>query len=186
MITSSIIAPPEVMFRSGQGLVLSPDGSHLAFIGRDADETDSLWIRPLDSRKARRVQESTGAYYPFWSPDSRWIGFTVDDSILKVATEGGEPLQIIRHHDGFGSGTGLSWGEGGRIVFTAGQGAIYEVSDRGGTASLLLGPEPEIEQDLHDPQLLPGGRGILFVVHRILEGGTPRNTGGRPFRRGAP
>ncbi|MCZ6670657.1 MAG: protein kinase, partial [Acidobacteria bacterium] len=114
VIISSIIAPPEVMFRSGQGLVLSPDGSHLAFIGRDADETDSLWIRPLDSLKARRVQESTGAYYPFWSPDSRHVGFFANGKLKRIDSRGG-PTQILTAAP---EGRGGTWNADGTIVFS--------------------------------------------------------------------
>ena len=157
---------------------ISPDGSHIAYT-----HGDKLWVREIDRFEPRVLVAMDGVSSPFWSPDSRWIGFTVDDRILKVATEGGEPVQITRHQNEFSSGVSLSWGDNGRIVFTAGAGGIsiggrrtrassrstgiYEVSDRGGEATLLHSPMPEIELDLHQPQALPEGRGILFVVHRM-------------------
>ena len=157
---------------------ISPDGSHIAYT-----HGDKLWVREIDRFEPRVLVAMDGVSFPFWSPDSRWIGFTVDDRILKVTTDGGEPVQITRHQNEFISGASLSWGDDGRIVFTAGGGGrlsgarrmrasgrstgIYGVSDRGGKATLLHSPTPEIELDLHQPQALPEGRGILFVVHRM-------------------
>jgi len=59
-----------------QGMVaLSPDGRMLAFVATGADGKDFLYLRPLDSLESRVLPGTEGAAFPFWSPDSRSIGF---------------------------------------------------------------------------------------------------------------
>ena len=53
-----------------RGLVLSPDGRQLAFT-----DGSQLWIRPLDSLESQALRGTEEAASPFWSPDSRSIGF---------------------------------------------------------------------------------------------------------------
>ena len=52
---------------------LSSDGRNVALI-----DGNRLWVRPLDSFEARVIEGTDGATYPFWSPDSSWIGFFAD------------------------------------------------------------------------------------------------------------
>ena len=56
-------------------MAVSPDGEMLAFSATDASGQSSLWIRPLSSAEARRMDQTEGALLPFWSPDSQFIGF---------------------------------------------------------------------------------------------------------------
>ena len=76
-------------------VVPSPDGRYIAFdaISKDG-ATSSLWIRPLGSPAARRIEKTEGAQFPFWSPDSQSIGYFTADSLKKVALAGGSPQQI--------------------------------------------------------------------------------------------
>src|SRR5262249_41669410 len=55
---------------------LSPDGRLLAFIAATADGRPRLWVRPLEASAARSLPDTDGASQPFWSPDSRFIGFS--------------------------------------------------------------------------------------------------------------
>ena len=65
----------------------------LAFSARTEGST-ALWVRRLDSMEARALPGSEGAYYPFWSPDSRWIGFFSESKLKKIEASGG-PAQTI-------------------------------------------------------------------------------------------
>src|SRR5262249_12494784 len=68
------IQPPEKT--SFEFFALSPDGRQLAFVALGPDGRTSLWYRPLASVGAHEVPGTQGALGPpFWSPDSRFIGF---------------------------------------------------------------------------------------------------------------
>ena len=58
--------------------LVSPDGRNIAFAA-DSDGKRLLWIRPLDALEARPLAGTDGAYRPFWSPDSKFIGFLTDE-----------------------------------------------------------------------------------------------------------
>src|SRR5438128_11425156 len=72
----SITAPNGEAFgtTTSAAAVLSPDGRYIAFITGGGDSR-KLWVRALNSPDARVIEGSDGAGAPFWSPDSRWIGF---------------------------------------------------------------------------------------------------------------
>src|SRR5690349_19033810 len=77
-VVRASVLPPEAMSFVPHQFVLSPDGTHLAFSAADAEGTTALWVRPLSSAAARRLDGTAGAAYPFSSPDSRRIGFFAD------------------------------------------------------------------------------------------------------------
>ena len=55
---------------------------------RDRRGQPQLWLRSLDSRPARRCRDR-GASYPFWSPDSRSIGFFAEGELKRIDFDGG-------------------------------------------------------------------------------------------------
>jgi Tol biopolymer transport system component len=81
------LLPPEKT-RFGE-IAVSPDGHRVAFTTRDAAGNSQLWVRPLDALAAQALGGTEGANLPFWSPDSRWIGFFAKDKLKKVEISGG-------------------------------------------------------------------------------------------------
>src|SRR5262249_30270043 len=71
-------------------LALSPDGRLLA-VSASSSGTRQLWLRPLDASQPQALPGTGGASYPFWSPDSRYIGFFADGKLKKVLATGGPP-----------------------------------------------------------------------------------------------
>jgi len=53
-----------------------------------------LWLRPLDALQAQSMPTTEDATYPFWSPDSRYIGFFAQGKLKKIAASGG-PAQSL-------------------------------------------------------------------------------------------
>src|SRR5262249_10572187 len=53
---------------------LSPDGRYIVFVA-SGDGPQRLWLRALDKTEAQPIAGTDGAKFPFWSPDSRSIGF---------------------------------------------------------------------------------------------------------------
>jgi Tol biopolymer transport system component len=142
--------------RRGRGFELSPDGRFLAIVS-----AGELWVRPLDSVSARRSGGIDGATYPFWSPDSAWIGFFADGQLRKVARDGGTVQTICDAPDG----RGATWGPDNVIILSAAQGSrgLSRVSAQGGkpTAVTQL-PSGETNRYHRYPQFLPDGRSFLF------------------------
>ena len=74
--------------------VLSPDGAYVAFTARDDKGKAMLCVRPVSSLTAQPMASTEGASFPFWSPDSRWVGFFNDGKLRKVEATGG-PAQAL-------------------------------------------------------------------------------------------
>ena len=70
---------------------LSPDGRYLAIAGSSLEASSRLWVRPLDSLESRALPGTEGANFPFWSPDSAFIGFFAQGKLKRSAVAGGPP-----------------------------------------------------------------------------------------------
>ena len=144
---------------------ISPDGQHIAFTTGIENVSKKLWIRSLHSPDARMVEKSDGAEGPFWSPDSRWVGFLDRTSrkLKKASIEGGNPVVLADapYTGGRFSGT---WNREGLILLGADTGRpIYRVSANGG----VLEPQTKVgesEGGHFRPFFLPDGRHFLLTV----------------------
>jgi len=85
------IAPPEKS--SIQTFAISPDGRYIAMAASTEGKLQ-LWVRALDALQAQLLPGTEDAQLPFWSPDSRWIGFFVQGKLKKVPVNGG-PAQSL-------------------------------------------------------------------------------------------
>jgi serine/threonine protein kinase len=99
VVRSSILPPPGTTFVLAEpdsaAPVLSPDGSKFTFVARDEKRNVMLYVQELDSLQAQVLNGTDNAMYPFWSPDSRQIGFfTVDGKMKRISANGGPP-QVI-------------------------------------------------------------------------------------------
>src|SRR5262249_51593715 len=91
---------------------LSPDGMRLAFVAND-NGAQRLWVRPMNAATARPLSGTDGADFPFWSPDSRSVGFFAGGKLKRVEVDGGPP-QILA--DAL-NGSGGAWNHDGVILF---------------------------------------------------------------------
>ena len=106
------IQPPEkTAFGS---LAVSPDGRLLVFTATESSGRVQLWVRKLDSNVAQPLAGTDGAAYPFWSPDSRFIGFFADGSLKRIEASGGPAQRLCAA----ASGRGGTWSRDGVIVFS--------------------------------------------------------------------
>jgi Tol biopolymer transport system component len=161
------IAAPEGLTVMGSPR-LSPDGRLLAFNATDAGGTTRLWVRPLDALEALPVAGTEGAGRPFWSPDSRFLGFFADGKLKKVDASGGPPQTLCDAP----SGADSSWSSQGVILF---DGRTSDPLSRcpaaGGVAKIEVDVDPE--KGLNGagwPEFLPDGRHYLYVATRGAEG----------------
>ncbi len=155
------IAPPE-KGAFGDSSAISPDGRLLAFTTREADGKVSLWIRPLDSVTPKALDGTEGAEFPFWSPDSRFIGFFAQNKLKKIDVSGGRPQSIC---DVTSNPRGGAWNSEGTIIFTPDFSTpMYKVSSAGGTPSPITEFDPSRKDTSHRwPFFLPDGRRFLYL-----------------------
>jgi eukaryotic-like serine/threonine-protein kinase len=157
--------------------VPSPDGRQLAFIASSNGQT-SLWIRPMGSTAAHRLDKTEGATLPFWSPDGQSIGYFAEGKVKRVAAAGG-PSQTLTEvrQPGEGSGSGAladggAWNAAGVIVYSAGRGSPLMRTTASGGPRTAFTRLDEAEGDVRHnwPQFLPDGKHVLyFAFNRDLE-----------------
>lgn len=150
---------------AGQPFNFSPDGKKVAYTSNRR-----LWIRFLDELEPREVPGTEGVVQSSWSPDSTGVAFATAKKISRVSVGGGEPIAIAELPGTMSAVAGIAWGENDQIIFTTGFTGLLEVSSQGGNAVPLLDPDPKEEADFHGCNLLPNGRGVIFVVHRKVGG----------------
>lgn len=155
-------------------IALSPDGQMLAFAATDATGRSSLWLRPLGSSEAQRMEHSEGALLPFWSPDSQFIGFWEGGKLKKLRRTGGVP-EVICSVPETAQG---AWGPDGTILFArAVNSPILRVSPTGGDAtpvtSLLPGQVSQMWV-----QFLPDGKHFIYLARTSL---TSRDPGAKIY-----
>ncbi len=152
------IPPP-----SGAGFqampAVSPDGRMLTFVATGADGNDLLYLRPLDSLESRVLPGTEGAALPFWSPDSRSIGFFAQSKLKRIDVTTGTPVTLCDAPEPRGG----SWGSHGVILaaINAG-GAVERVAEGGGQAASL--PQLRPGASYRWPFFLPDGIHFLYFV----------------------
>ena len=159
------VLPPEkagfVTEVEEHNLAISPDGRVLAFV-TDSGGQRRIWLRPLNKLAAQPLSGTEGAASPFWSPDSRYLGFFADGKLKKVPASGGTP-QILCSVSGVAEAG--SWGPDERILFTEfeGRDAIFVVFASGGEPTALLDSKAVAFGSFRWPYWLPDGKHFLFL-----------------------
>ncbi len=154
------IEAPEGIISFGSPRI-SPDGRSIAFNATDTTGEDKLWVRPIDALESYPVPGTEGANRPFWSPDSRHLGFFSSGSLKRVPIGGGPPQTLCD----FSRGADGVWGAGGMILFDGSSGdSILAVSAGGGTPVGATRMNPEFGNDGHGwPCFLPDGERFVFL-----------------------
>src|SRR5947209_2416230 len=134
-IRFEINPPPGVEFvlGAGGGAAISPDGSAVVFVAASAGIPE-LWVRPLDSIGAHELPRTEGAEQPFWSPDSRSLGFFAGGKLKRVDVTGGPPVLVADAQ----AARGATWLPDGTIIFTpAVLSGLQRVAASGGAAPVF-------------------------------------------------
>ena len=150
------LAPPE---RASFGsFAVSPDGRWLAFVAVSGGK-DQLWVRALDTLTAQALPGTEGASYPFWSPESHFLGFFAGGKLRKIELSGG-PVQTLCDA---GAPLGGAWNRDGVIIFAHQGTGLSRVSATGGSvATVTTTNRAEQEITHHSPCFLPDGRHFLY------------------------
>jgi eukaryotic-like serine/threonine-protein kinase len=145
---------------AGRRFQISPDGTHLAFVGMSASSGETLYLQPLDELSARRIEGTPDAFGPFWSPDSGTVAFRSRDRLMKVAVGGGPPTEIAATR-----AVG-AWGADNAILtaafLSAGQMGLRLLRPGGAEPTDLFPPVSEAAERFVYPFFLPDGQTFLF------------------------
>ena len=188
LVRFEVSLPSEVALEYWERPAISPDGRQFVFSGVQADGTRMLWLRRMDSPQTVPIPGTSGADQPFWSADSRYVGFYDDKGRLnKIDVNGGPPLVLANPPAG-SFWAGASWNQSGVILIgrSGGSGgAIYQVSAAGGEPKPALNlDEARQEWTQMAPRFLPDGTHFVYtstagtedgVYVASLEGGKPRH-----------
>jgi serine/threonine protein kinase len=171
-VQASILPPEKSAFvatgPNAGPAVVSPDGRRIAFTARHEDST-ILFVRRVDSSTATPLAGTEGATFPFWSPDSRSIGFFADGNLRRIEASGGPPQTLSTAQ----AGRGGSWSHDGTIIFSpTPTDPIYRMPASGGLPLPVTTIDRAQATTHRWPCFLPDGRHFLyFAGHPLLNGG---------------
>ena len=148
------------------GFALSPDGRWLTYVAKTAEGKPALWLRATDAVQDKPLQGTEKAEFPFWSPDSRFIGFFADGRLKKVEI-GGSAVSVICDAPVPRGGT---WNREGFILFSpAPASPLIGVSASGGTPVAVTTLSFNENENSHRwPFFLPDGKHFLYLSLRGL------------------
>ena len=148
---------------SALDIEVAPNGHTVALVGfSETDRTNVLWIYEVGQQQARKLSQTGGARFPFWSPDGKSLAFFADGKLKKLDVAGG-PVQTICDAP---SGRGGAWNSDGVIVFTP-EGdlleGLYRVPATGGTPKQISTPDAGRGENTNRwPEFLPDGKHFLY------------------------
>ena len=167
----SILPESNTTMSQAGSLAVSPNGKFVAFVALAEGGSNSIYLRPFDSLQARRIPGTDDATFPFWSPDSQFIGFFAQGKLKKVDILGG-PAQNLCDAT---AGRGAAWGKNGMILFSPSLGdGLYKVPASGGIPVQITQLETANGESTHRwPHILPDGEHFLFLIQSVK----PEKTG---------
>ncbi len=176
-VVRAMLTPPERMLFQltgdyGGPPVVSPDGRRVVFAAMDGFGRRQLWLRRFEALAAEALPGTDGASFPFWSPDSRAIGFFADGKLKRIDLGAGSPLTLCDAH----AGRGGAWSPQGVILFApTTQSGLHQVPAGGGVPTEVTGIAGTPFQSHRWPQFLPDGRRFLFHAVRREPDGADRS-----------
>jgi serine/threonine-protein kinase len=148
-------------------LALSPDGRSMVYVGAAAAGR-MLYLRRAEHAKPQPIPGTTGGGQPFFSPDGKWVGFSTGAKLMKVALDGGPPVEIAEAPADHAIGA-ASWFPNGLILVNlvgrnSGFTGLWSVPGTGGTLKLVSEPDT-LKGELARVQALlhADGRTMLFI-----------------------
>jgi eukaryotic-like serine/threonine-protein kinase len=165
-VTRFIVTPPpgsSIPFGEQRTrIALSPDGRTLAFVAFNNGHLQ-IWIQPLDSLVAHPLDGTEGAVSPFWSPNSKYLGFftPATGELKRIDLSGGPPRTICA-----AAAEGLAdWGQDNTIIFSIFRSGIFRVSSDGGMPRRVTALDKSRREINHYwPTFLPGGTHFLYLA----------------------
>jgi eukaryotic-like serine/threonine-protein kinase len=147
----------QLPFTAGSLLGISADGRMLSYRAV-RDGMSRLYLRRMDQLEPVPIGDSAANGTSFFSPDGAWIAYGVGNVLRKVSVLGG-PSETVGELPT--NPRGADWGTDGQVIVGARQSGLMRIRAAGGTATPLA--KPKGGREYWYPQLLPGGRAVLFT-----------------------
>ncbi len=149
---------------AGPNVIISPDGTRLVYVSHSR-----LFTRRLDQQQAAELPGTEGGYAPFFSPDGQWVAFFGGGKLRKISVAGGATVTLCEAPIGLGG----SWGDDGTLIVNLNQtGGLFRIPANGGVPAPVSEVGSGGGQVTHRwPQILPGGKALLFTAHTQTIGG---------------
>ena len=173
VVRTNVLEPEGNEFSTfaGGGFAISPDGLKLVFTAHDSSGGDDfLWVRPLNSLTALKLPGTENPFFPFWSPDSRYIGFFVAGKLKKILASGGPSLSLCDAP----AGRGGSWNKNDIILFAPDfeKSVIHKVAAAGGIATPVTVLDTAFKDYTHRwVEFLPDDKHFLYYARTQREAG---------------
>jgi len=145
-------------------VVVSPDGSRIAFVASDGD-TPRVWVRRFDAADASALPGTEGADQLYWSADGSHIAFRRPDGVFAVPADGGPVSRLTG--DVEVASAGGTWNARGDVLVGTASG-VLRLDAAGGAAA----PVAPVEEFGFWPYFLPDGD--HFLVESEIEPGAGR------------
>jgi Tol biopolymer transport system component/tRNA A-37 threonylcarbamoyl transferase component Bud32 len=144
--------------KDGSNHAISPDGTMLVFLAGDSARQE-LWVRSLETLAAHPLEGTDDGYQPFWSPDSRHIGFFSFGKLKRVPAEGG----VVEELCNSGFARGGTWNRQNVILYAPSSGPLLKVSASGGDSEPITSLDTASGETAHRfPHFLPDGQRYLY------------------------
>jgi Tol biopolymer transport system component len=167
-----MLPPPDQMLYQLTGdyagpPAIAPDGTMVVYVAIDALGRRQLWLRRFSTFAADALPGTDNATFPFWSPDSRTIGFFADAKLKRIDLTAGSALTLCEAP----SGRGGTWNTQGTILFAPSvQGGLQQVPAGGGTPTAVTTTDGTPYSSHRWAQFLPDGRHFLYLAVLQQEG----------------
>jgi len=170
-LTQFLITPPStslLMSFPGKELAIASDGRRIVYLAQ-GEGNRQLYLHSLDELIATPIAGTEGAFPGFFfSPDGESMAFFATGQLKKVSLMGGAAITLCDAP----ASRGGSWDSEDTIVFSANSESgfgLQRVSAAGGTPEILASPDPDKGEIVYrNPEILPGGKAVLFTVFRGL------------------
>ena len=141
----------------------SPDGRFFVYLSQPAREKSVLRVRALGDAESRTLAGTENARTFFWSADSKWIGFVVDDKVKKISPAGGAVQTLATVAGAIQQPT---WGSRGDILYrTSNREPLTHITESGGAPEVVTRLDKSRTENSHrGQQFLPDGRRFLFTA----------------------
>jgi serine/threonine-protein kinase len=149
----------EFVSTTQDGFALSPDGKLIAFAGRDSTLTPRVFLRAIGDTRVTPLPGTEGVINVWFSPDSRWIGFSGPAGIRKVSVASHDIVDVGGLKGVYG---GATWSKNGELVYSSNNSRLYATPENGGSERRVCNKSGDDIISQTEPLALADGETVLF------------------------